>query len=203
MLSPVFISFPVLPSLEEEPNFLRRVFYVYKTVLELMPMLDKGKTIQVKIGDFIMAKRVGIAEAAEALGLSITTIRRGYKSGRFPGIRSGEGVGKLLFDVEQLERILEKESWASVPEKKAEKADERALEVKKYNDTVHYLRECGAGKDFVYIATDNTARLHVFVSDTHFYTLNLTPAYTPDAEFAGIVERCKKKYAEETGEVRA
>jgi len=65
----------------------------------------------------MMARRVSIVEAARLTGLSVTTLRRGYRSGRFPAVRAGEGLGKFLFDVSQIERALrfEEETAQRVP----------------------------------------------------------------------------------------
>lgn len=61
-----------------------------------------------------MAKKVSITEAAEATGLSVASLRRGVKSGRFPAIRAGSSeTGKLLFDIEKLEQRLEQEAFAA------------------------------------------------------------------------------------------
>lgn len=61
-----------------------------------------------------MAKKVSITEAAEATGLSVASLRRGVKSGRFPAIRAGSSeTGKLLFDIARIEQRLEQEAFIS------------------------------------------------------------------------------------------
>ena len=57
-----------------------------------------------------MSKFIGIKEAAELTGLSVTTLRRGVHSGRFPAIRANKSQGKILFSTEALLQILRQEA---------------------------------------------------------------------------------------------
>ena len=43
-----------------------------------------------------MSKFIGIKEASELRGLSVTTLRRGVHSGRLPAIRANKAQGKIL-----------------------------------------------------------------------------------------------------------
>ena len=45
-----------------------------------------------------MARKLSIKEAAEATGLSETELRAGFKCGKYPGMRLGNGNGKIIFD---------------------------------------------------------------------------------------------------------
>lgn len=57
-----------------------------------------------------MTKFIGIQEAAELTGLSVTTLRRGVRSGRFPAIRANRSQGKILFHPEALSQVLRQEA---------------------------------------------------------------------------------------------
>lgn len=57
-----------------------------------------------------MSKFIGIKEASELTGLSVTTLRRGVHSGRFPAIRANSSQGKILFAPEALLQVLRQEA---------------------------------------------------------------------------------------------
>lgn len=57
-----------------------------------------------------MSKFIGIKEASELTGLSVTTLRRGVHSGRFPAIRANRSQGKILFAPEALIQVLGQEA---------------------------------------------------------------------------------------------
>ena len=57
-----------------------------------------------------MGKFIGIQEAAELTGLSVTTLRRGVHSGRLPAIRANKAHGKILFSTEALLQVLRQEA---------------------------------------------------------------------------------------------
>lgn len=57
-----------------------------------------------------MSKFIGIKEASELTGLSVTTLRRGVHSGRFPAIRANSSQGKILFAPEGLLQVLRQEA---------------------------------------------------------------------------------------------
>ena len=57
-----------------------------------------------------MSKFIGIKEAAELTGLSVTTLRRGVHSGRLPAIRANKAQGKILFSTEALLQVLRQEA---------------------------------------------------------------------------------------------
>ena len=52
-------------------------------------------------------KRGGIKEAAAHTGLSMTELRSGAISGRYPSMRIGGPKGKLWFDFDLLDRAIE------------------------------------------------------------------------------------------------
>ena len=57
-----------------------------------------------------MAQYIDIKEVSRSVGLSVTSIRRGIRTGRFPYIRSGSTPrGKLLFDLDKIFKVLETE----------------------------------------------------------------------------------------------
>lgn len=59
---------------------------------------------------------VTLQEASKLTGISVTSLRRGIKIGRFPAIHSGVGEkrSKILMDVELLEQVLKQEAYASL-----------------------------------------------------------------------------------------
>lgn len=57
-----------------------------------------------------MSKFIGIKEASELTGLSVTTLRRGVHSGRFPAIRANSSQGKILFAPEGILQVLRQEA---------------------------------------------------------------------------------------------
>lgn len=57
---------------------------------------------------------IGIQEASELTGLSVTTLRRGVDSGRFAAIKSGGATGKFLFDEAMLLKTLQDEALGRV-----------------------------------------------------------------------------------------
>ena len=57
-----------------------------------------------------MSEFIGIKEASELTGLSVTTLRRGVHSGRFPAIRANSSQGKILFAPEGLLQVLRQEA---------------------------------------------------------------------------------------------
>lgn len=60
-----------------------------------------------------MAQYVSIQEASKLLGLSVISLRRGVKAGRFLAIRVGNTPkGKLLFDLQALVQCLADEAYA-------------------------------------------------------------------------------------------
>lgn len=54
-----------------------------------------------------------IKEVSAVVGISVTSLRRGIKSGRFGFIRAGVGKGKLLLDVEAVVKQLDFEALNS------------------------------------------------------------------------------------------
>lgn len=63
---------------------------------------------------FIMKTLISIEQAANLLGLSVTTLRRGVASGRFPHTRANLEGGKLLFDADLLQQVIQRELYASI-----------------------------------------------------------------------------------------
>ncbi|WP_058486882.1 MerR family transcriptional regulator [Defluviitalea phaphyphila] len=64
-----------------------------------------------------MSKKVrfiGIQEASDITGLSLTTLRRGVESGRFLAIKSGGDKGRYLFDEALLLKTLQDEALSRV-----------------------------------------------------------------------------------------
>ena len=57
---------------------------------------------------------IGIQEASELTNLSVTVLREGVKSGRFPAIKSGGKAGKYLFDEAMLLKVLQDEALGRV-----------------------------------------------------------------------------------------
>ena len=57
-----------------------------------------------------MTKRVTIPQASTITGLSEYAIRKGVKERRYPHIRTGLGVGKILIDIDLLEQYLAQEA---------------------------------------------------------------------------------------------
>ncbi len=57
-----------------------------------------------------MGQRLGIKAAAAATGLTEYTLRNGIRQGRFPYIRTGLGNGRILIDVDLLEKYLKQEA---------------------------------------------------------------------------------------------
>jgi len=58
-----------------------------------------------------MGKRMTIPQAVEASGLSEYALRLGIKQGRYPHLRTGgPGKGRILIDIDLLERYLEQEA---------------------------------------------------------------------------------------------
>lgn len=62
-----------------------------------------------------MAQYTNISETSHLTGLSIISLRRGVRSGRFPHVRvGGTPRGKLLFDLQALAQVLADEAYASI-----------------------------------------------------------------------------------------
>jgi hypothetical protein len=61
---------------------------------------------------------IGIQEASEITGLSLTTLRRGVESGRFLAIKSGGDKGRYLFDEALLVKTLQDEALGRVKDSK-------------------------------------------------------------------------------------
>lgn len=55
-----------------------------------------------------MANRVGLKEAAKLTNLSVWELRTGCKSGKYPHFRVGGKQGRIIFDVDLLNRHIEK-----------------------------------------------------------------------------------------------
>lgn len=68
-----------------------------------------------------MGRRVTIPEAVEITGLKEYSLRKGIKEGRYPHIRTSIGRGKILIDIELLERCLEAEALNSIHQADFEK----------------------------------------------------------------------------------
>ncbi len=65
-----------------------------------------------------MAQYTDIVEISRLTGISVTTLRRGVHSGRFPHIRLGNTPrGKLLFDLQQVAQVLATEAQESMNHK--------------------------------------------------------------------------------------
>lgn len=62
-----------------------------------------------------MTQYVSIQEASKIVGLSVISLRRGVKSGRFPAIRVGNTPkGKLMFDLTDLVLVLATEAQSAM-----------------------------------------------------------------------------------------
>jgi hypothetical protein len=59
-------------------------------------------------------KRAGLREAAAIVGLSVSELYRGARSGRWPCMRLGGARGKLWFDIAMLNAAIEREMLANV-----------------------------------------------------------------------------------------
>jgi len=57
-----------------------------------------------------MTRRVTVPQASTITGLSEYAIRKGVKERRYPHIRTGLGVGKILIDIDLLEQYLAQEA---------------------------------------------------------------------------------------------
>ncbi|MDF2537146.1 MAG: hypothetical protein K0S76_167 [Herbinix sp.] len=69
-----------------------------------------------------MAQYTDITEISRLTGISVTTLRRGAHSGRFPHIRLNNiPRGKLLFDLQAVEQVLGTEAQASMHSKEEAK----------------------------------------------------------------------------------
>ena len=72
-----------------------------------------------------MAQYASISETSRLTGLSVTSLRRGVHSRRFPHIRvGGTSRGKLLFDLQALAQVLADEAYASIQCQKEVKKNE-------------------------------------------------------------------------------
>ena len=72
-----------------------------------------------------MAQYVNIQEASKLVGLSVISLRRGVKTGRFPAIRvGGTPKSKLFFDLQDLAQALANEAHASMYSQKEVKENE-------------------------------------------------------------------------------
>ena len=60
-----------------------------------------------------MAQYRDLKEVSAAVGISVTSLRRGIKTGRFKFIRAGQGAGKILLDVEAVAKQLDYEALNS------------------------------------------------------------------------------------------
>lgn len=62
------------------------------------------------------AQYTDIQETSKIIGLSVTSLRKGYRSGRFPYIRAEKDNphSKIFFDIEQLKQVLAAEAKASI-----------------------------------------------------------------------------------------
>jgi hypothetical protein len=58
--------------------------------------------------------RAGLREAAAIVGLSVSELYRGARSGRWPCMRLGGRRGKLWFDIAMLNAAIEREMLANV-----------------------------------------------------------------------------------------
>ena len=72
-------------------------------------------------------KFINIQEAAEILGISVSTVRRGVEDGRFPAIRAGAKQGKILFDREMLLEMLRNEAIGNLAEGKAKELSSKSF----------------------------------------------------------------------------
>ena len=54
-----------------------------------------------------MGQKISLKDASKVTGLSETELRKGFKMGKYPGLRLGSGIGKILFDKELLEARIE------------------------------------------------------------------------------------------------
>jgi len=61
-----------------------------------------------------MSKLVSITDLSKEIGLSVTSIRRGVASKRFPATRANTENGKLLFDLELIQQILRQEVYSNL-----------------------------------------------------------------------------------------
>jgi hypothetical protein len=62
-----------------------------------------------------MALYTEISEISRLTGLSVTTLRRGARSGRFPHVREGDiPRGKLLFNLQEITQVLATEAQNSM-----------------------------------------------------------------------------------------
>jgi hypothetical protein len=59
-------------------------------------------------------KRAGLREAAAIVGLSVSELYRGARSGRWPCMRLGDERGKLWFDIAMLNAAIEREMLANM-----------------------------------------------------------------------------------------
>ncbi len=62
----------------------------------------------------IMSILISITEAAQLTGISVSSLRRGVHSGRFPVTRANLKTGKLLFNVELLQEVLRQEAYSNL-----------------------------------------------------------------------------------------
>jgi len=79
---------------------------------EALSRVEKATTVTKKV------RFIGIQEAADLTGLSVTTLRQGVESDRFVAIKSGGDSGKYLFDEAMLLKTLEDESLSRVKDGK-------------------------------------------------------------------------------------
>lgn len=62
-----------------------------------------------------MAQYVNIQEASRLVGLSVISLRRGVKAGRFLAIRVGDTPrGKLMFNLQDLAQTLANEAYVGM-----------------------------------------------------------------------------------------
>lgn len=77
-----------------------------------------------------MTRLISIHEASHQTGLSVTTLRRGVASGRFPATRAGanHSLGKIMFDPELLAQVLRNEVLSNIRINENWKAESSTLD---------------------------------------------------------------------------
>jgi len=61
-----------------------------------------------------MSKFIGLREAAERTGLSVSTLRRAVRAHRLPAFRAGSDAGKILFNSKILDAYIEQMMLANL-----------------------------------------------------------------------------------------
>ncbi len=68
-----------------------------------------------------MSQYTDIKTTSQLTGISVISLRRGAKTGRFKAIRIGKALrGKLMFDIQQLSQQLADEAYGVIKEKECE-----------------------------------------------------------------------------------